>query len=395
MRNTKSTNAKTITGKTKTERSQTEKTKNPKTGNAKAARAKPAKKAKPKTQITGTPYDDVFHTLLIDCSELVIPLINEVFGTHYTGSEKITFSPNEHYLKRQGGKENERITDSSFRIEDPDGKGSRKYHMECQSRPDNSMLVRFYEYDTLIALDGGELKDNVLTVTFPCSALLLLRHRASSPDRLKIRMITPGGTVEYDIHVIKSQTYTLEEIFEKNLLLLIPFYIFTHEKRFRKYKEGSAGLAALQTEYAQIRERLEELTARGAISEYTKCTITDMSKKVLENIAMKHDSVREGVENVMGGKVLEYEAKTILKRGIAQGEKRGFARGEKQGLEQGLERGLEQGLEQGLAQGIPQGEEKLSRLIEKLITDNRQQDVLQVTQDKKYREKLYEEYRIS
>ncbi len=166
MRNTKSTNAKTITGKTKAERSQTERTKNPKTGNAKAARAKPAKKAKPKTQITGTPYDDVFHTLLIDCSELVIPLINEVFGTHYTGSEKITFSPNEHYLKRQGGKENERITDSSFRIEDPDGKGSRKYHMECQSRPDNSMLVRFYEYDTQIALDGGELKVCVKSPAF-------------------------------------------------------------------------------------------------------------------------------------------------------------------------------------------------------------------------------------
>ncbi len=165
--------------------------------------------------------------------------------------------------------------------------------------------------------------------------------------------------------------YVLTVTFPCSTLLLIPFYIFTHEKRFRKYKEGSAGLAALQTEYAQIRERLEELTARGAISEYTKCTITDMSKKVLENIAMKHDSVREGVETVMGGKVLEYEAKTILKRGIAQGEKR------------------------GLEQGIPQGEEKLSRLIEKLITDNRQQDVLQVTQDKKYREKLYEEYRIS
>ena len=212
-----------------------------------------------------------------------------------------------------------------------------------------------------------QLKGSVLTVTFPCSALLLLRHRASSPDRLKIRMITPGGTVEYDIHVIKSQTYTLEDIFEKNLLLLIPFYIFTHEKRFRKYKKGSAGLAALQAEYAQIRERLEELTARGAISEYTKCTITDMSKKVLENIAKKHDSVREGVETVMGGKVLEHEAKTILKKGIAQGEKQGFTR----------------------------GEEKLSRLIAKLIMDNRQQDVLKVTQDKEFRKKLYEEYRIS
>ncbi len=106
------------------------------------------------------------------------------------------------------------------------------------------------------------------------------------------------------------------------------------------------------------------MTARGVISEYTKCTITDMSKKVLENIAMKHDSVREGVENVMGGKVLEYEAKTILKKGIAQGEKQGFTRGKKQGLEQGLE--------QGLAQGIPQGGElKLIQQVHRKLRKNK------------------------
>ena len=78
------------------------------------------------------------------------------------------------------------------------------------------MLVRFFEYDTQIALDEGEIKGNILTVTLPHSAVLFLRHHASTPDTLKIRMITPGGTVEYDIQVMKSQQYTLKEIFEKN-----------------------------------------------------------------------------------------------------------------------------------------------------------------------------------
>ncbi len=32
-----------------------------------------------------TPYDDTFRTLLQDCPELVVPLINELFGTNYTG----------------------------------------------------------------------------------------------------------------------------------------------------------------------------------------------------------------------------------------------------------------------------------------------------------------------
>ena len=53
--------------------------------------------------LSNTPYDDVFRTLLNDCSPLILPLINEVFGEHYTGREKIVFSPNEHFLNRQDG----------------------------------------------------------------------------------------------------------------------------------------------------------------------------------------------------------------------------------------------------------------------------------------------------
>lgn len=60
----------------------------------------------------------------------MIPVINEVFGEHYSGEETITFAPNEHFLNRQDGNEEERITDSSFMI------AGRKYHWECQSSSD-------------------------------------------------------------------------------------------------------------------------------------------------------------------------------------------------------------------------------------------------------------------
>lgn len=48
-----------------------------------------------------------------------------------------------------------------------------------------------------------------------------------------------------------------------------------------------------------------------------------MSNKVLENIAQKHDKVKKGVLDVMGGKILEYEAKTILNEGKNEGRKEG------------------------------------------------------------------------
>ncbi|EOS80895.1 hypothetical protein C817_01231 [Dorea sp. 5-2] len=270
-------------------------------------------------KLTNTPYEDVFRTLLNDCSSLIIPVINEVFHERYSGKEEVVFSANEHFMNRQGGNEDERITDSNFKIV---GTVTKKYHLECQSNIDSSMLVRLFEYDTQIALDEGEIKENVLTVTFPHSAVLYLRCNESTPDKMKIKMVTPGGEVTYDIPLMKSQQYTLDEIFEKRLLL--PFYIFSHEKRFEEYENDETKLKLLQEEYELIKNRLEELMNQGEISEYMKCTISDMSNKVLEHIAVKYDSVKKGVQSVMGGKVLEYEAKTILNKGREEGREEGI-----------------------------------------------------------------------
>lgn len=92
------------------------------------------------------------------------------------------------------------------------------------------MTIRLFEYDAQIALDEGEVMDETLTVAFPNTAVLYLRSYKKTPDKMRYVIVTPGGTVQYDIPVIKVQAYSLNDIFEKSLLLLIPFYIFSHEK---------------------------------------------------------------------------------------------------------------------------------------------------------------------
>ena len=51
-------------------------------------------------------------------------------------------------------------------------------------------------------------------------------------------------------------------------------------------------------------------------------------------------------------------------------------------------------VEKGIEQGIEQGENKLSKLIATLMENGRSQDVIRVTQDKEYRNKLYQEYLV-
>ena len=44
-----------------------------------------------------------------------------------------------------------------------------------------------------------------------------------------------------------------------------------------------------------------------------------MSKKVLEALTVKYAKVQEGVGKIMGGKILNYEAKDILNKGREEG----------------------------------------------------------------------------
>ena len=273
-------------------------------------------------QYSSTPYDDSFRTLMNDCVGLLIPVINEVFGKHYTGNEKIVFHPNEHYINQQDGSEQKRITDSSFSIISADNTED-KYIFECQSTDDDTMLIRIFEYITQEALDSGKVEQYRLTVTIPHAAVLFLRSNKNTPDNMNIVINTPGGSVYFDVPVMKVKSYSLEQIFEKNLLFLLPFYVFNLEKDFPTYDCNEAALKKLKDIYADFMNRLERAVDEGRISAYNRRTILDMSKKVLENIASKYQNVRKGVNDIMGGQVLEHEGKNIFNEGIAVGEERG------------------------------------------------------------------------
>ncbi len=129
----------------------------------------------------------------------------------------------------------------------------------------------------------------------------------------------PGGTVEYDVPIMKVQEYSLEDIFTKHLLLLIPFYIFSHEKDFKVYNSNEQRLVELKAEYRNILDRLDKLEQEGTIGAFGKCTIIELSSNVIKEIAQKYENVQKGVGDIIGGALIETEARTILNRGKDEG----------------------------------------------------------------------------
>ena len=254
-------------------------------------------------------YDGAFRTILNDCRKLIIPVINEIFKESYTGDEKIEFFPNEHFIDQQDEADKERITDTNFRII---GRNIKKYHLECESSlPDGKITIRLFEYDAQIALDEGDVTEETLTVTFPNTAVLYLRTYKKTLDKMKYVIITPGGTVQYEVPIMKVQTYSLDDIFEKSLLMLIPFYIFSHEKSFPEYNSNEQKLEELKAEYQEILERLDELEQQEVIGAFDKRTIIELSGDVIKEIAQKYENVQKGIGDIMGGALIETSARRL------------------------------------------------------------------------------------
>ena len=274
---------------------------------------------------------------------LAVPLINEVFHTSYPEDVKITQLRNEHQQK-----DGEIITDSCLLI------GKKMYHIECQSTDDTTMAIRMIEYDFAIAVENAEKQGRRYRIEFPRSCVLFLRSSGNTPDYLEADVIFPDGkTHVYSIPAIKMADYTKDHIFEKNLLMLLPFYIMRYEKKKHDMRKDLELLQILLDEYDEIRINLEkELTETGKAELYTN--LTKLIVKIADHIFEKEEDIRKGIGDVMGGKVLELESERLK----------------------------------------AEGEARLGDLINRLIQDQRMEEIQMASTDPEKREQLYKEYGI-
>ena len=250
----------------------------------------------------GTPYDDSFRILLTDCKRLIVPLVNEMFGENWQETENVELYQNEVFITT--GADEKRITDSNFTIGN-----SRRYHIECQSSVDGTMTVRIFEYSTQIAITTAESDVSKTVFTMPASGILYLRCNDSTPDSHEIVVNTPGGTVSYKIPIVKIKDYSLDDMLSKKLFFLIPFYFFNYS--LEKMEKDHALIEDMKNTYLKLWDQLESLVQQGKISEFEKSAIKAMCDKVAQSLTNKYDNVKEGVDSVMGGEILDYEAKRI------------------------------------------------------------------------------------
>ena len=204
---------------------------------------------------------------------------------------------------------------------------------------------------------------------FPKSCVLYLRSGKNTPDFLEIEMVlSDENIVHYRVPTMKLETYTRDSIFEKNLLMLLPFYIMRYEKDIHEMSENPEMFQSLLNAYEEIRINLErELSGADKTALYMN--LNKLIIKIADYICRNEKTVRKGIGEIMGGKVLELESER-------------------------LERLQKEAEAEAKAIGEAIGEERLSTLLNRLIMDGRSAEIQSVVTNTDIRKQLYKEYGI-
>ena len=267
-----------------------------------------------------TIFDDVFRTIAQKMPQLLIPLINEVFHTSYSEEEHFEQLRNEHYEKYGTV-----ITDSIIQI------GNHIYHLECQSSKDKTMVIRMFEYDISIAIEHASYEnDEIWEIEFPQSCVLYIRNHRDLPDYHEaVVKFADGQKMRYRVPILQAKKYTVYRIFEKRLLILLPYHILRYEHFLKHNGMDTRKLQQLLADFREINRRLEE-TAEKENKSHLYMDMIVLIEQIADYIIPKNNTIRKGLGDVMGGKILKLQSEELLELGEARGKAKGRLEGKRE-----------------------------------------------------------------
>jgi hypothetical protein len=235
---------------------------------------------------------------------LLVPLINEAFGTSYDEKIELTQLRNERHFN-----DNPRITDALIQIKD------QRYHFECQSTDDKTMVIRMFEYDVSIAMEDIRKTDDGYSIDFPKSCVVYLRGTDKKRrNSIEVRF-QDGHKHKYKTKILEVQKYSKNLIFKKKLFMFLPFYILRYEDNLPTNKDKES-FNSLFSEYREIMKKMDfdlsddlEIASRLII----------LTRKIVNYVSRDRKELKRGFGEIMGGKVLTFK----MDKMIANAEVRG------------------------------------------------------------------------
>lgn len=337
-----------------------------------------------KKRISNTPFDDVFRTLLEKCNKLIIPVINEFFHTDYTFKDEVLVLANDLFYFDEDGNDVKRVTDSYLKLRD------NIYHLECQSSEDTYMELRMMEYDFHIAFDNVSDDEKSYVAKLPQSAVLNLYSSKEAKESMEVTILIPtyfnkpsivceqndryfieGNGVVYEkttytVPVFDITQYTHEEIHEKSLLFLTPYYIMKFKESLSELNEDEDALNKFTEEQHMLYCKLEELSMSEGFTRDYVYDVVSLTEKIINYVAKDMENVKRKVA-YMGGEILKTDREILMEESEARGK----------------------------TVGIIEGEDLSFKLASAMLADGCDNDaIIKLTSDREYREKMFKKYNL-
>ena len=196
-------------------------------------------------------FDRTFKRLLRLSSGAIILFINALFGTKHPVTAKIEYLSTEHITDKL----DYWVGDVLLLVD-----GRHKYWVEAQITEDESMAFRIWNYTYLEGLKTKKTKGGVTTIKLVPATVIYLEHTKNTPDELTLNI----EDMDKNIHSIKYRTlklldYSMAELEERNLTILLPFYLLKLRKRV-KAARSEKGLEKLSAEMVDLIKELGRIT---------------------------------------------------------------------------------------------------------------------------------------
>ena len=257
-------------------------------------------------------WDLIIKKATYSSPKLLFPLIYEIYGKKYPEDSSVVPLSTEYSVERSDTKEISTIkADLTFCVNESD-----IYHFECEITYNGLITIRMFEYDVHASLNyRPDTKNPQLLLEFPNSAVLFLQGTKKIPDYLSCLIrFQDGSTHEYRVPTVKVQSYTLEEIKEKHLCMLIPFLPI----RFRRHIPSDRKMQSAKSPdkrhdlEKKVQKSKEELTsflqetilildqeiAEGFLTETDKKLILMLLQKSMLRISYRNRNLCQEVYNM-------------------------------------------------------------------------------------------------
>ena len=247
----------------------------------------------------GKLWDEILKAIVSAMPSQLFPLFKEVYGKDYPKETPVVLLNTETSSFHENQKDAPWSTfmDIALLVANTD-----YYHLECQMKNNNEMVIRMFAYDVKFAITHTKTVDKntgEVTLHFPHSVVIYPEKNNSLPDHLQCRVIFQDNSEHiYRIPTVKIQTYSLNEIHRKHLNLFIPYTILRLRPRL---KAGSKHLLT-EKELTEFVEEailvLKEELFDGYLTEQEYQDYVTLFRFAVNRVLAKYSQLREEVNQM-------------------------------------------------------------------------------------------------